>query len=360
MTKKYTFLSFILLLSAFNSIAQNAPKYSNEFLAIGVGARALGMSNSQVAVVNDVTSGYWNPAGLTRLEKNYEFGLMHASYFAGIANYDYAGFATSIDEKSKLGLSLIRFGVDDIPDTRFLFDSDGALNYDNVRSFSSADYAFIISYATKIPKIENLSVGANFKVIHRNVGDFANAWGFGLDLGLQYQKGKWQFGANARDITGTFNVWTFNTESFQDVFAQTGNVIPVESTEITLPRLLLGVGYGERIKENFGILASIGADLTFDGERNTVISTEFASIDPYGGIELDYKETVFLRGGVGNFQEIKDFDGSTSTSFQPNFGIGLKLGNFTIDYALTDIGDQSESLYSNVFSLKVSLDGKKK
>jgi hypothetical protein len=167
MTKKLTLSVGILLSLVFHSFAQNTPKYSNEFLAIGVGARALGMSNTQVAIANDVTAGYWNPAGLTRVEKEYGFALMHASYFAGIANYDYAGFVTSIDDKSKLGLSLIRFGVDDIPDTRFLFDSDGALNYDNVRSFSSADYAFLISYATKIPKIENLSVGTNFKIIHR-------------------------------------------------------------------------------------------------------------------------------------------------------------------------------------------------
>ena len=46
------------------SFAQDAPKYSNEFLAVGVGARALGMGNAFTAVTNDVTSGYWNPAGL--------------------------------------------------------------------------------------------------------------------------------------------------------------------------------------------------------------------------------------------------------------------------------------------------------
>ena len=343
------------------TFSQNAPKYSNEFLAIGVGARALGMANTQVAVVNDVTAGYWNPAALVRIEKPYEFSLMHASYFAGIANYDYAGFATPIDENSHLGLSLIRFGVDDIPDTRFLFDADGTLNYDNVNSFSAADYAFIVSYAKRIPKIDNLSVGANFKIIHRNVGSFANAWGFGLDVGLQYQTGNWQFGANARDITGTYNVWSFNSEEFRDVFAQTGNEIPEQSTEVTLPRLLLGVGYSDRFKEDkFGWLISLGADATFDGERNTVVKANWGSIDPYAGLELDYKQTFYLRGGVGTFQEIKNFDGSTSTSFQPNFGLGIKLKQFSIDYALTDIGDQSESLYSNVFSVKFSLDGKKK
>ena len=359
--KSLIFFIFCLC-STFGCYAQgdSTPKYSNEFLAIGVGARGLGMANAQVAVVNDVTSGYWNPAGLTKITADYEFSLMHASYFAGIANYDYAGFATPIDEKSFLGISLIRFGVDDIPDTRFLFDADGTLNYDNVRSFSAADYALLLTYASKVPKIEGLTAGANFKIIHRNVGVFANAWGFGIDLGIQYQKNNWQFGASARDVTGTYNVWAFNSETIQDVFTQTGNEVPESSTEITLPRLLLGIGHELTIKDKIGILWTLGADVTFDGKRNTLVKSDFASLDPQLGLELSYKDLLFVRGGVGGIQEIKDFDGSTSFTYQPNFGVGFKLGVVAIDYALTDIGDQSEALYSNVFSLKVSLNKKEK
>jgi len=142
------------------------------------------------------------------------------------------------------------------------------------------------------------------------------------------------------------------------VFTQTGNAIPESSTEITLPRLLLGVGHTITIKDKVEFLWTIGADITFDGKRNTVVSADFASLDPHIGLELNYKKIVFIRGGIGGIQEIKDFDSSTSTTYQPNFGIGLKLGSITIDYALTDIGDQSEALYSNVFSIKLALDKK--
>ena len=159
----------------------STPKYSNEFLSIGVGARALGMSNSVVSNVSDGTSAYWNPAGLLGIKDKYEVSLMHSEYFAGIANYDYLGFAMPIDTLSHLSFSLIRFGIDDIPDTRFLYDANGAINYDNIRFFSAADYAFVFSYARKVPILGGIRVGANFKVVHRNVGDFANAWGFGLD-----------------------------------------------------------------------------------------------------------------------------------------------------------------------------------
>ena len=71
-------------------IAQtNAPKYSNEFLNIGVGARSLAMSNSVITSSQGAMSGYWNPANLSNSKKDIQIGLMHAEYFAGIAKYDF-------------------------------------------------------------------------------------------------------------------------------------------------------------------------------------------------------------------------------------------------------------------------------
>ena len=81
------------LLIVTGPLLAEVPKYSNEFLSIGVGARSFGMGGAIVATGGDVTSGYWNPAGLTGIPKKVEAGLMHAEYFAGIAKYDYAGFA---------------------------------------------------------------------------------------------------------------------------------------------------------------------------------------------------------------------------------------------------------------------------
>lgn len=347
---------FLLSFTIGSSFAQiSAPKYSNEFLSIGVGARAMAMSNSQVASVNDVTSAYWNPAGLLGIQDKYEVGLMHAEYFAGIAKYDYAGFAARIDSNSVIAASLIRFGIDDIPDTRFLFDANGALNYDNVTFFSASDYAFLLSYARKSNLIKGLNFGGNFKVIYRNIGLFANAWGFGLDGGATYQHKGWKFGANLRDVTGTFNAWTVNSDLLEDVFVQTGNDIPTNSIEVTIPRLIIGGARSFQFSEKFGLLAAMDVDLTFDGKRNTLVRTGVVSMDPHLGIEADYKQIVYLRLGLGNIQEIKDFDGSTSTSLQPNFGVGVKIKMISIDYALTDVGDVSEALFSNVFSVKFGI-----
>ena len=108
-------LVLTLLLTPFFAIGQT--KYSNEFLKLGVGAKGLALANTQTAMSNDATSGYWNPAGLAFVEKNYQLSLMHAEYFASIAKYDYLAISARIDEHQAVGMSVLRFGVDGIPNT---------------------------------------------------------------------------------------------------------------------------------------------------------------------------------------------------------------------------------------------------
>jgi len=338
------------------AIFAQIPKYSNEFLSIGVGARALGMSNSYVAISDEVTSGYWNPAGLTRLNTKQQIGLMHAEYFAGIAKYDYLSFAMKIDTVSTAGISIIRFGVDDIPNTLELYDSDGNIDYNRITKFSAADYAMVFHYARKT-KVQGLSVGGNVKLIYRQIGKFAKAYGFGLDIGAQYLYKKWQFGAMFRDVTSTFNAWSFTVdETMEEVFEATGNDLPVNGLEMTMPRLIFGAARHFQISNKISSLVEVDMDFTFDGKRNTLIKSSFASIDPHIGVEFAYKDIVFVRGGVGNIQQEVDFGDQTSTTVQPNFGVGVKIKKIvSIDYALTDIGNTSVALYSNIFSIRVDL-----
>ncbi len=334
-----------------------APKYSNEFLSIGLGADALGLANAVVAQTGNVNSGYWNPAGLTQVDKWLEVGLMHSEYFAGIAKYDYLGLAHSLDEKSTLGFTAIRFAVDDIPNTTQLIDNNGVVDYDRITTFTAADYGFLLSYARKLD-IEGLSLGGSFKVIHRKVGDFARSWGFGLDAGLQYHtKNKWKFGLMARDVTSTFNAWVFTLDQeTQEVFLATGNELPENGLELTLPRIILA-GYKKFDigKKGFYTSAEIDVDITTDGRRNTVVRSGVFSLDPHLGIEVGFKTFVALRAGISNMQYVKNFDDSQSFNIQPNVGIGLNFKSFYLDYAFTDIGDASVALYSHVISLRLKL-----
>lgn len=341
-------------------------KYSNEFLNIGAGARGLGMGNAQVAGVNDATAGYWNPAGLAEVKDNPMAAVMHAEYFSGIAKYDYAAGAIPIqDNKRTLGLSLLRFAVDDIPNTLFLVEPDGSLNYNNIQTFSSADYALLVSFAQTLKENENwhLNAGVNAKVIYRKVGKFANAWGFGMDAGVQMKSDKWSIGLMAKDITTTYNAWSFKfSDKEKEALYLTKNDIPVKSTEITAPRLSLGGTYLFEIGSNFKLQPELNVDVTFDGKRNTVLSSSTVSADPHIGLEASIKDVFFVRGGVTNFQRALA-DGDTLNQkkvwiYQPSLGAGFKIKNVGLDYAFTNLANQSNPLYTHVISLKITF-GKK-
>ena len=165
---------------------------------IGVDAASFGMANATTASSANVNSGYWNPAGLLAIEDN-QLSIMHASYFANIANYDYGAFAMPLDDRSAVAISLIRFGVDDILNTTQLIDDQGNIDYSRISLFSTADYGITFSYARALP-LDGLNIGVNAKVIRRIIGDFASSWGFGLYLGIQFNRNDWKFGAMVRDI----------------------------------------------------------------------------------------------------------------------------------------------------------------
>ena len=348
--KKLVFVVFGFIIP---NLALAQVKYSNEFLSIGVGARGLSLGGVQSALVGDASAGFWNPAGLVKVKSNLQLFVMHNEYFGGIGKYDYASFAAPIDATRTIGASFIRFAIDDIIDSTDLIDKDGNIDYDRLKTFSSADYAFLFSYAQTL-KVKGLSAGGNVKVIHRKVGDFANAWGFGLDAGLQYEHNRWNFGLMGKDITSTFNAWTYNTESLQDVFAQTGNEIPQNGLEVTLPKLIGGVAYKFNLSKKITATPMVDLDFTFDGKRNVPIKSDVLSIDPKGGLELAYDDFIFLRGGVANIQTVQNIDASTSTIAQPSIGAGIKIKNVTIDYALTNFTGAAGTLYSNIFSLKLN------
>ena len=358
------YVFFALLIIFPGPFLQAQVKYSNEFLSIGVGARAHGMGGAIAANVEDVTSTYWNPAGLSKLRAPLQLGAMHAEWFAGIAQYDYLAFAKPMHKENNaaFGISVIRLGIDQIPNTLNLIGPDNTINYNNVTEFSAADYAIGFSYAQDVTiKERKLSVGGSAKIIRRVIGTFGNAWGFGLDAGMQYHTDRWRFALVGRDITGTYNAWSFSlTDREKQVFLATDNVVPESSIEVTTPRFILGAARYWQFKKKLDLLAELNMTFTTDGQRNVLINSSAINIDPQFGFELGYNRFIFLRGGVNNFQQaLDDVNGTDKEwTFQPNFGLGLKLGRFHLDYALTDIGNVSQVLYSHIFS--VALDFKAK
>lgn len=341
--------------------------YVNEYLNIGVGGRGLAMSGAQSATANDVTAAYWNTAGLMQVQSDLEVGLMHAEYFSGNAKYDYGAVAKPLrDKKRVVGFSVLRFAIDDIPNTIDYIQPDGSFDESKLKSISAGDYAFLLSYAQKLRLFKKrqdiiTTAGGNAKIIYRHLGSMANAWGFGIDLGIQAQYKQWRFGVMAKDITTTYTAWSFHlTEQEKQVFYQTGNEIPIKSYEVMYPRLNIGAARMLLKPESkLQVLAELGVDMTTDGKRNTLISGNTLSFDPHLGIEGSYKNTIFLRAGVGNFQRVLDDKDSTNqkkiTLYQPSVGIGLMLGIFNIDYAFTSLQTQSNPLYTHIVSLRVNI-----
>ena len=348
-------IAIVLLFISIITHAQSVRKYSNEFMNIGVDAAALGMSNAVTAITSDVNSGYWNPAGLLKIEDS-QVSLMHASYFANIAQYDYAAYAKKIDDRSAWGISLIRFGVDDILNTTQLIDAQGNIDYNRISLFSTADYGLTFSYARRPTLIEGLQYGVNAKIIRRVIGEFASSWGFGFDFGLQYESNDWHYGIMLRDITTTYNVWAIDEDKYNEIKdAVAGqNQAPPESTEITFPKAQLGIAKKFDFHSDYTLLAAVNLNMQFT-KTNDVFASDAVSIDPALGLEFGYTDLVFLRAGVGNFQNVEQIDGSRKVNFQPNIGLGFKYKGIQVDYALTDLGDQSAALYSNIFSVKVDL-----
>lgn len=368
--KKAFVLTLFLGFLASSVSAQLVAKYSDDFLNIGVGARGMGMSNAQVASVSDAYAAYYNPAGLVQIPNTFQIGFMHCEYFAGVAKYDYLTLAIPVTPKKRvIGFSFYRFGIDDIPNTLFLIQPDGSINYNNITSFSSADYAFMFHYAQALP-IPGLSIGGSVKVIYRQIGDFAKAYGFGIDLGAQYRYKQWQLGLMARDASSTFDAWYMNfTDAEKDILLQTNNQLPTNSLEITSPRIILGAAYEGIVKKKFTILPEINITFTTDGKENVLIPANPISIDASAGLELKYLVAkdidLCLRAGVGNLQRAENETGKQTILVAPNIGAGIHIKVISIDYALTNLttissGTGGAGLYSNVISLRLDINKKVK
>lgn len=370
MVKKYFLL--ILIGCSMTSINAQQRKYVNDYLNLGVGGRGTGMSGAQIASVNDVTSAFWNPAGISYVTSDLQVGLMHSEYFSGIAKYDYLGTAFPMkNKKGVIGLSLIRYAIDDIPYTLDLIQRDGTVDYTKIKAISSQDYAGLISFAQplKLKRFAgrddaDIRIGGNLKIIHRSIGSMANAWGAGLDLGAQAKIGRWKLGAVIKDLTTTYTLWSFSfTEKEKQVLTETGNDIVSKSTEMATPRIILGAGRNFPLSKKMSLLAELNTDITTDGKRyGNLINVKPFSVDPRIGAELSYKKLLYLRAGLGNFQRVLNDNDTSNTKkttlFQPTLGLGVKIKNFAIDYSFSSLNIQSSALYSHFISLRIDINKK--
>ncbi len=327
---------FLFLTSAINILAQGTGnKYAGEFLAIGVGGRPLGMGGAYVSLVNDVTSGYWNPGALARL--NYpQFSLMHDERFGNLVNYDYGSVALPWGTNATLGLSVIRLGVDDVPNTKGAlidlnnngyFDQGDRIDYSQIKFFNAADWAFIATYSKK--QSEKLSYGVNLKVISRSIDD-GSAWGIGFDVGAIYNVSpKFRVGANLQDITTTLLAWSTGRNELITPTAKIGGSydIPFFTTGRITPAVDFDVRFENR---KFASLANVGP----------------VSFDMHAGLEYGFKDLFALRVGYNDVKQL-------------TFGAGVKLPKLNLDYSFAKFDGNDQLGNTHRISVIFTLDDEK-
>lgn len=329
---KKIILILALFFSASSLLAQglSVGKYSGEFLAIGVGGRALGMGSAFVAIANDVSAGYWNPAGLAKL--NYPQGMiMHDERFAGLVNYNYGAVAIPYKSDMTFALSVIRLGVDGIPDTRnalidlngnLKLDDNELLDYSKITEFNAADWAFLFSFAKR--HSENLFYGANLKVIKRDIAEFG-AWGIGFDIGAIYSPlENLSLGASIQDVTTTIVAWDNGT------------------TQLISPTLKFGAAYQFNILS--GVLTPLfDTDIRFENRKfASMLNLGPVSFDFHSGVEYTYDNLISIRLG---YNDVKQF----------TFGAGIVLPKLNIDYSFVKFDRQGELGNTHRISLMLTL-----
>jgi hypothetical protein len=301
---------FFLMLSVTSLYSQTViGKYGGEFLAIGVGGRASAMGGSHVAIVNDATAGYWNPAGLARM--NYpQISLMHEEHFGNLVNYNYGSAAIPFGTDMSLGFSIIRLSVDGIPDTRSaLYDANGdgildihsdRLDYSKITEFNNTDWAFYFSFAKR--HSENFYWGANVKIIKRDIAEYS-AMGIGFDVGAFYVPVENLFlGVNIQDVTTTLVAWS------------TGR------NELITPTLKVGAAYAVSVLGGT-VLPAVDLDLRFENRKTaSTFAVGPVSFDVHTGLEYRFKNAFAIRAG---FSEVKQF----------TVGAGIFLPKLQIDYS---------------------------
>ena len=343
---------------------QRIAKYGADFLAGGVGARALAMGGAQVALVNNVNSVYWNPAGMARTIYP-EVAYMHAERFAGVVSFDYAAVTLPVSEGSTVGLSFFRSGVNDIKNTLNAWDAERNQPKANpelyVSSFSAADMAFFVSYARRLRS--RLNVGISGKLIRRMIGDFADAWGYSFDAGIQWQGRRLVLGAQVQDVSTMLQSWSVNPSAFaiegtnpetgaaytfQEVFAQE---LPSGQTFLVLPVLRLGSGIVLPVGQVSTVTVGLDMDVAFDGQQANAFSAGALSVHPRAGVEYSFHQVLAVRAGINRLA-----NGSSGLDIVPSVGAGFRLGSFTLDYGFGDFGGLvSELGYSHRISVHVSL-----
>ncbi len=313
---------FLIISAAAVSVFAGGPGTTGvNYMRIGMGARAEGMGEAQVAIADNVDAIYWNPAGLAFVRK-YEIGLMHLVYWQGIS-YESAGAVIPMKNVGVFAVGGTFINSGSIDKT---VENNTGSNYTLNGTFNYSAYSAQVSYASKfILESQPVYLGATLKFVGDGI-DGTSAMAVGADIGGIY--------VLAKNLL---------------VGASIANIGTVLGEDAGMP-LTMRIGAGYRIP---GFSEGHAAILAVDG----VLPID-AGIKANIGIEYGINRQIFLRTGYKFNYDLESL----------TFGAGYRMNSngtqYEIDYAfapgLEDIGGTHRISLIVRFGSPLSLPGEER
>ena len=242
---------------------------SAAFLKVGVGARQIGMGSAVTSMNGDVTNVFWNPAGVAMRDEKAQVSFTYNSWIGGLtqnavaASYKMEGIGT-------IGIGVMTFGMTGIVADRDIYPNNAVLQALQIDQATADTYDYMdllaqVTYSTYV--MDRLALGASVKLIHEKIDDM-NASAVGFDLGSVYNIGllDWNIGARISNLGSDIKFYDY-ASPIPLTFSMGTSITPI------------------RIGSN-AITFAIDAVKPQDGQQYY-----------YTGMEYNYDNTIFLRGG---------------------------------------------------------------
>ncbi len=285
--------------------SQRAGTAMAQFLKIGVGGRAVGMGESFVAIANDASALYWNPAGIVQFEKNQAI-FSHVNWPVDV-KHEFFGYVHHLGTVSAIGISITALTTDDIEETTE-FQPLGTGNF-----VSFGDIAFGLTYARKMT--DRFSVGFTVKYFDENIAEL-HARNVFFDFGTYYWTG---FGSS-RFAVSIINFGT-NVEPSGSFVRRDGT--KVDKFQDFSPPTIFRIGFATELLDNdeHKITTSVQLNHPNDNAENVNL-----------GVEYWWNRYLALRGGYrANVDE-------ESFTFGGGLALPLKVFDLNLDFSYTDFG----------------------
>ncbi len=339
---------FTVLALAWPQSTQAQSESAVPFLLITPGARANGMGEAFVAIANDATATYWNPAGLAFLSKR-EISLMHSNWLPQLASdlfFDYGSIVYPMEGLGTFGLAVTYLNLG----TQVITGEDSP---EPLGEFSSNEFAIAASFGSTLSK--NLALGLSLKYIRSNLAS----------VGAGAEKGDGRANAFAFDLGLLKQNLFMNGLSFGVNLTNMGpKVVYIDASQADpLPtNLRLGFAY-KLLDQEFNkitvavefnkLLVRKYQDGTSDAWYKALItswtdedfSTEMKRVITNVGIEYWYSNIIALRTGY-HYDEIGKVKYFT-------FGAGLKYSLYQLDFGYISAGEGHPLSDTMRFSLAI-------